>query len=170
MRDNPNSHLFQMHNEVGLLQRKIEPLLQRVERSANTVKNASFGQGLGSTPGPLGMLSKMGGRFISFYAEDLSDMLFEDFLTETVKELQRIEKIAQKEYKDNEVKQMADDMLLMVADFQADEHLVDTRWNNKQVQREIKEMKLGELNKGPQPIELDLHGNLEDINESRGVD
>ena len=79
------------------------------------------------------MLSKMGGRFISFYAEDLSDMLFEDFLTETVKELQRIEKIAKKEYKDNEVKQLADDMLLMVADFQADEHLVDTRWNNKKV-------------------------------------
>jgi hypothetical protein len=123
-----------------------------VERSANTVKNATYGQGLGSTPGPLGMLAKMGGRFVSFYAEDLSDMLFEDFLHETVIELQRIEKIAQKEYKDNEIKQLADDMLLMVADFQADEHLIDTRWNNKKVQREIKQMKLGELNKGPQPI------------------
>ena len=78
--------------------------MQRVERSANTVKSASVGHGLGSTPGPLGMLAKMGGRFISFYAEDLSEMLFEDFLHETVLELQRIEKIAQKEYKDSEVK------------------------------------------------------------------
>ena len=33
MRDNPNAQLHQMHTEVGMLNRKIEPLLQRVEHA-----------------------------------------------------------------------------------------------------------------------------------------
>jgi hypothetical protein len=40
----------------------------------------------------------MGGRMISFYADDLADLLFEDFLDETVLDLQRIEKLAVKQY------------------------------------------------------------------------
>jgi hypothetical protein len=42
MRDNPNKHLFDMSNEVSMLTRKIEPLLQRVERSAITIKNVGM--------------------------------------------------------------------------------------------------------------------------------
>lgn len=41
--------------------------------------------------GPGGMLAKMGGRLISFYSDDLTEMLLNDFLAETVKELQEIE-------------------------------------------------------------------------------
>jgi len=33
------------------------------------------------------MLSRMGGRLISFYADDLAGLLLEDFLGETAKEL-----------------------------------------------------------------------------------
>ena len=33
------------------------------------------------------MLSKMGGRLITFYADDLANLLFEDILTETVADL-----------------------------------------------------------------------------------
>lgn len=37
------------------------------------------------------MLSKMGGRLINFYADDLAEMLLNDFLADTVVELQKIE-------------------------------------------------------------------------------
>jgi len=37
--------------------------------------------------GPLGMLSKMGGRLINFYADDLAELLLNDFLAETALEL-----------------------------------------------------------------------------------
>ena len=37
------------------------------------------------------MLSKMGGRLIAFYADDLAELLFNDFLTETINDLQTIE-------------------------------------------------------------------------------
>jgi hypothetical protein len=33
------------------------------------------------------MLSKMGGRLIAFYADDLANLLFEDFLSEIINEL-----------------------------------------------------------------------------------
>ncbi len=41
--------------------------------------------------GPMGMLARMGGRLISFYADDLAEMLLNDFLGETVLDLQAIE-------------------------------------------------------------------------------
>jgi len=39
---------------------------------------------LSNHSGPVSMLSKMGGRLISYYADDLADLLLEDFLKETV--------------------------------------------------------------------------------------
>lgn len=33
------------------------------------------------------MLSKMGGRLINFYADDIAELMFDDFLTEVVVEL-----------------------------------------------------------------------------------
>lgn len=48
------------------------------------------------------MLAKMGGRLISFYADDLAELLFEDFLEETVQDLQRIEKLTRRQYAQKE--------------------------------------------------------------------
>ena len=44
------------------------------------------------------MLSKMGGRLISFYADELADMLIDDYLKETAIELQNIEQSEKKNY------------------------------------------------------------------------
>jgi len=43
-------------------------------------------------------LAKMGGRLISFYADDLAELMFEDFLEETVKDLQKIESLTKRQY------------------------------------------------------------------------
>jgi len=40
----------------------------------------------------------MAGRLITFYADDLASLLFEDILTETVQDLQKNEVLARKEY------------------------------------------------------------------------
>ena len=68
------------------MNRKVEPLLKRVEEAARNVRVASENNGP-TRKGPLSMLSKMGGRLISFYADDLSNLLLDDFLTETALEL-----------------------------------------------------------------------------------
>ena len=54
------------------------------------------------------MLSKMGGRLISFYADDLAGLLLNDFLIDTAVELQQIEKSAKKDYSGEEAKQTAE--------------------------------------------------------------
>jgi hypothetical protein len=79
----------------------------------------------------------MGGRLVAFYADDLTELLVEDFLHETVVELQRIEKIAEKQYESSEVQNLAENIMGALADYSAQEHLVDTRWSNRVVQREI---------------------------------
>lgn len=72
MRDNPNARLHEMHTEVSMLNRKIEPILARVEHASDMVNRMGHHKTLSSHPGPVGMLSKMGGRLISFYADDLA--------------------------------------------------------------------------------------------------
>ena len=57
------------------------------------------------------MLSKMSGRLINFYSDDLAELLLNDFLLETVVELQKIEKQAMKDYSNGEAKQVAENLL-----------------------------------------------------------
>lgn len=84
LRDNPNSELHALSTEVGLLQRKLDPLLKRVETAASTIKFAGHHKSLSQHPGGISMLAKMGGKLISFYEDDLAELMFEDFLSETV--------------------------------------------------------------------------------------
>lgn len=60
-------------------------MLERVEQAAKNVKIANSTNPM--QKGPLGMLSKMGGRLINFYADDLAELLLNDFLAETALEL-----------------------------------------------------------------------------------
>lgn len=112
------------------------------------------------------MLAKMGGRLISFYADDLAELMLEDFLAETVIDLQRIEKLTRKEYATAETQVLAENLLDFISQYEADENLIDMRWNNKNVQREIKGLKLGDLDRQPRPIEINFNEATDNINQS----
>jgi len=137
MRDNPNAELFQMHNEVSLLNEKIKPILHRVELASERVKQTKLQGALSGQPGPVGMLSKMAGRLITFYADDLAGLLFEDILTETVADLQKIETLTRRQYQEKETEAVVKDILGVLADYQAEEQRVDMRYSNPAVQREL---------------------------------
>ena len=48
---------------------------------------SSSDNSLRRTKDPVGMLAKMGGRLISFYSDELADMMLNDFLIDTAVEL-----------------------------------------------------------------------------------
>ena len=48
------------------------------------------------------------------------------------------------------------DILGLLADYQAEEQKVDMRYSNKAVQRELQQLKLGEVPQQPKPIEINL--------------
>lgn len=98
----------------------------------------------------------MAGRLITFYADDLASLLFEDILTETVQDLQKNEVLARKEYSEKQTEAAMKDILGVLAEYQAEEQKVDMRWSNKAVQRELQELKLGEFVRQPKAIEIDL--------------
>lgn len=137
MRDNPNSELFQMHNEVAMLNRKIEPILKRVELASERVKQTRQHGSLSSQPGPVGMISKMAGRLITFYADDLAGLLLEDILTETVVDLQKIESQAQKQYAEKETDAVMNNILGVLAEYQAEEQEVKMRWSSRMADNNI---------------------------------
>ena len=106
----------------------MEPLLKRVEDAARNVIQAGE---LGPfKKGPVGMLSKMGGRLISFYADDIADLLLHDFLAETALELQTMEAKSQKDYSGNEAEIYAQSLLQNLAEYQSEEAFIQMRWNN----------------------------------------
>ena len=49
------------------------------------------------------------------------------------------------------------EFLGVLADYQAEEQKVDMRWSNKAVQRELQELKLGDIARPPKAIEIDLN-------------
>jgi len=63
------------------------------------------------------MLSKMAGRLITFYADDLSALLLEDILSETVADLQKIESKSRKQYQEKETEAVVKDILGLLADY-----------------------------------------------------
>ena len=67
------------------------------------------------------MLSRMGGRLINFYADDIANLMLEDFLAETALELQRMEQNALKDYSGEEAKHVAEALLKTVIDYQSEE-------------------------------------------------
>lgn len=93
LRDAPNQSLHTLQSDVAHLTTKLEPMLERVEQAQRNIELAratNLGS-LSNLDGPIGMLSKMGGRYIYYHADDLTDMLLEDILKDTVIELQMIE-------------------------------------------------------------------------------
>lgn len=140
-----------------MLNRKIEPILKRVELASERVKQTKNHGALSSQPGPVGMLSKMAGRLITFYSDDLSALILEDILSETVADLQKIETLTRKQYAEKETEAVVNNILGMLADYQAEEQKVDMRYSNKAVQRELQQLKLGEFSQQPKPIQIDLN-------------
>jgi hypothetical protein len=63
------------------------------------------------------MLSKMGGRLIAFYADDLTELMFEDFLSETVQSLQSIEDKTRAKLSDVETDKLAADILDVIKEY-----------------------------------------------------
>jgi len=76
------------------------------------------------------MLSRMGGKLINFYSDDISELLLDDFLYETVIELQNIEKQNVKTYAGEEAKDVAEALLKTLFDYQSEEQVMNMKWNN----------------------------------------
>lgn len=94
------------------------------------VNQATAGNSLGQAPGPVGMLSKMSGRLIAFYSDDLADALVDDLLREAAIDMNKIEEKERNKYQQKESAQLAEAIMEQIADYKAQEHLMETRWTN----------------------------------------
>lgn len=84
---------------------------------SQVVQNAGFTTRLRDKANAIGMISKISGRFISFYADDLASMILEDILTETAIDMNRIEEMTWTVYAGQETKVFAEDMIVMINSF-----------------------------------------------------
>jgi hypothetical protein len=99
LRDNPNKHLGELGAHVASLSAQLEPMLKRVEQAQYNVEMARATHGgpadpsgtlrglLSQQEGKIGMMARMGGKLMNFYADDLTDMLLDDLLHEVVDDL-----------------------------------------------------------------------------------
>ena len=90
--------------------------------------SASLGNRLWDQANAIGMVSKIAGWYISFYADDLTEMLLDDMLYDTALELNDIEDKCNKVYVGEETKKLAEDALCMLTAFQNEAHMVSSKW------------------------------------------
>lgn len=81
------------------------------------ISNANAYSRKRNLPGGLSMISKMSGRLINFYSDDLAEMLLDDFLIETALELQKLEKDALKDFSSEEAKFVAQNLLHTLVEY-----------------------------------------------------
>lgn len=72
----------------------------------------------------------MGGRLVAFYADDLTELMFDDFLAETAKSLQSIENKTRSKFNDDETNKLASDILGVIKEYQVEQTHIDTKWGN----------------------------------------
>lgn len=135
LRNAPNQNLHTLQSDVAHLTTKLEPLLERVEQAQRNIELAratNLGS-LSNQDGPIGMLSKMGGRYIYYHADELTDMLLEDILKDTVIELQMIEHKMRDAVAADEGHQLASNLLQHIVDYQNEESLVQMRIQSQKV-------------------------------------
>ncbi len=58
------------------------------------MSQASEAPRIGTRGTTTNMLARMGGRMISFYADELTELLLDEYLIDTASELQKIEKLS----------------------------------------------------------------------------
>jgi len=63
------------------------------------------------------MISKMGGRMIHYYSDELVDLLLDDMLSETALEMQKVEHKERQTQVVHESKQLAENLLQHINDF-----------------------------------------------------
>lgn len=80
------------------------------------------------------MMARMGGKLIHFYQDDLTELLLDDFLEEIVKDLQSIEQKERKKIVINQSKDLAENLLKHIVDFQSEQQLIEMKWKNNELQ------------------------------------
>ena len=79
------------------------------------------------------MMARMGGKLIHFYQDELTELLLEDFLQEIVKDLQVIEQKERKKIVINQSKDLAENLLKHIVDFQSEQQLIEMKWKNNEI-------------------------------------
>lgn len=79
------------------------------------------------------MMARMGGKLIHFYQDELTELLLEDFLEEIVKDLQVIEQKERKKIVINQSKDLAENLLKHIVDFQSEQQLIEMKWKNNEI-------------------------------------
>ena len=101
------------------------------------ISNANFVDRMKDRADTLGMISRLSGRYISFYADDLAEMLIDDLLEDTAEELDKIERVTRKIYAGEEAKTMAEDALLMMQVIEKEMFEVEEKWKQDKVLRSL---------------------------------
>lgn len=81
-KQNPNLEMHKVQRELERINHRLDPIMEQVDQQ---ITNAGFTKRLKDQTNAIGMISKIAGRYISFYSDDLADMLIDDILEETVR-------------------------------------------------------------------------------------
>jgi hypothetical protein len=167
-RQNPNMEMHKVQKDLERINQRLDPIMNQVDQQ---LTNVGFTQRLKDQANSIGMISKIAGRYISFYSDDLAELLLDDILEETVYEMQNIENQTKKTYLNNQQQVMAQEMMNMLIDYQNDEEVVLRK--TEEMLKNIPSQKAKKKPYGTQPtraIMFDVdHTEIDEIHDSKEV-
>ena len=83
-KQNPNVEMHKVQRELERINQRLNPIMEQVDQQ---IANVGFTKRLKDQANAIGMVSKIAGRYISFYSDDLAEMLLDDILEDTVSKI-----------------------------------------------------------------------------------
>jgi hypothetical protein len=111
---NPNLEMHKLQRELERVGQKLDPVMEMVDQRLGDV---GIVPRLKDQANTLGMISRIAGRYVSFYSDELAEMLLDDMLEDTVYEMQHIENQTKKTYLNEQQQIIAQEMMSMLVDF-----------------------------------------------------
>ena len=123
-KQNPNFEMHKVQMDLERINQKLDPIMDKVDQQLH---NVGITKRFKDQANAVGLVSKIAGRYISFYSDELAEMLLDDILEDTVFEMQKIEQQVEKTYVNDQQQLMAQEIMNMLIDYENDAATVVTR-------------------------------------------
>lgn len=123
----PNQHLLAARTQAENLRDTLQPLLYAAEQSLQNIVQLSE-QHLIQAPTLLQKISKQVGHAIAANAPQLADLIFDYLIEDSIQELNRIDLAKQMDLTKHGQKEMLNDIVQVLDQYEAQQHIVADRW------------------------------------------
>lgn len=166
-RQNPNFEMHKIQLDLERINQKLDPIMDKVDQQ---IHNVGVAKRFKDQANAVGLVSKIAGRYISFYSDELAELLLDDILEETVFEMQKVENQVKRTYINDQQKVIAEEIMSMLIDYDNEAATISTKTqqilSKIPAKKEVKQVPMGMT--APKTVKFEIEeGDIDKIHTSK---